>query len=145
MPGGKGKIRPEDGKQFSSDYQPEEKWTEERALEVGKNLLTWINESDENMFFEEFLMIKNDYYPQLISYLCEKFTTFSKLIARAKKIQEIKLYKFGVGDQLNASMTKFVLINEHNKIGDNNKLDVTSNDEPIGIDVKFVRREKKPD
>ena len=97
------------------------------------------------MFFEEFLMIKNDYYPELIAYLCNKFTTFLKLIERAKKIQEIKLYKFGVGDQLNASMTKFVLINEHNKIGDNNKLDVTSNDEPIGIDVKFVRREKKPD
>jgi len=29
MPGGKGNIKPKDGKQFSSEYQPEEKWTEE--------------------------------------------------------------------------------------------------------------------
>ncbi len=121
MPGGNGNIRPEDGKQFSSEYQPKRKWTEKKAKKVGKDLIKWMNEDDQNLFFEEFLILKNNYYPELISYLCKKFTSFLKLIERAKKIQEIKLYKFGVGDQLNATMTKFVLINEHNKIGDNSK------------------------
>lgn len=128
MPGGKGNIKPEDGKQFSSDYQPEEKWTEKKSVQLGNDLLTWMNSKNENIFFEEFLYMEHDYYSQLISYLSDKFTSFSKLIEKAKKIQEIKLYKFGVGDTLNASMTKFVLINEHNKIGENSKHDHSSKD-----------------
>lgn len=138
MPGGKGKIRPEDGKQFSSEYQPKEKWTKKKADQVGIDLIEWMNEKNENIFFEEFLILNNDYYPELIAYLCNKFTSFLKLIEKAKKIQEIKLYKFGVGDELNASMTKFVLINEHNKIGDSSKQQV---DNTITVTVK---REKKP-
>ena len=113
MPGGKGKIRPEDGKQFSSEYQPEEKWTEEEALKVGNDLLVWMKAKPTNMFFDEFLYIENDYYSSLINYLSKKYTSFSKLIERAKKIQEIKLKKYGTADKLNAAITKFVLINEH--------------------------------
>ena len=114
MPGGNKNIGPDDGKKFSSEYQPEEKWTEERALSLGKELIEWLKEEGtENMFFEEFLVIKKDLYPELTSYLCNKFSSFSKLIAKAKKIQEIKLKKYGSGDVLNATITKFVLINEH--------------------------------
>jgi len=113
MAGGKGNIKPEDGKQFSSEYQPKEKWSEEKALNVGRELIIWLK-TDENIFFEEFLYIKNDYYSELIAYLGNKFTSFLKLIEKAKKIQEIKLKKFGCFDKLNASMTKFTLINNHN-------------------------------
>jgi len=114
MPGGKSNIRPEDGKQFSSTYQPQEKWTEQKALEVGNNLIKWLKSEDEHMFFEEFLYIDNDFYRELISYLSGKFTSFSKLIEKAKKIQEVKLMKYGVLDKLNSTMTKFTLINNHN-------------------------------
>lgn len=137
MPGGKGNIKPEDGKQFSSEYQPNEKWTEKKAIELGEDLIKWLKELDSegndegNIFFEEFLYIENDYYSQLISYLCDKFTSFSKLIEKAKKIQELKLYKFGVADRLNANMTKFVLINEHCKVSDNSKVDHTSKGEKL--------------
>lgn len=124
MPGGKGNIRGADGKQFSSDYQPKEKWTESKAIKLGNALIEWLKEKDEegkdkyNIFFEEFLIIDNDYYPELIAYLSKKFTTFLKLIEKAKKIQELKLYKYGVADILNPTMTKFVLINEHDKLSD---------------------------
>ena len=121
MPGGKGNIKPSDGKQFSKEYQPKEKWTEERALnEVGHPLIEWLLAKDKdgndkgNMFFEEFLIIENNYYHDLVRYLSEKFTSFSELIERARKIQELKLQKYGVADRLNATMTKFVLINKHN-------------------------------
>lgn len=119
MAGGKGNIRPEDGKQFSSEYQPNEKWTEKKALELGQELIDWLKEKDENgedkghIFFQEFLLIEKDLYEELISYLCNKFTSFLKLIEKASKIQELKLQKYGVGDRLNATMTKFVLINKH--------------------------------
>jgi len=113
MPGGKGNIKPEDGKQFSSEYQPEEKWTEEVALNLANELIAWQKELPVNIFWEEFLVMEKDLYPEVISYLCEKFTSFFKLIEQAKKIQEIKLKKYGTADKLNATITKFVLINEH--------------------------------
>lgn len=119
MAGGRGKIRPEDGKQFSSEYQPEEKWTEKRALELGNELLDWMNEVDENgedkgnMFVDEFFVIKKRMYETLPNYLVRKFTSFSRLYNTAKKTQEVKLVKYGVGDKLNATMTKFVLTNNH--------------------------------
>jgi hypothetical protein len=80
----------------------------------------WLKEKDDDgedkghIFFEEFLIIENNYYPELITYLSKKFLSFFNLIEKAKKIQEIKLQKYGVGDRLNATMTKFVLINQHN-------------------------------
>jgi len=107
------------GKKFSSEYQPSEKWTEKKALDLGQELLSWMKEKDDdgedkgNIFFEDFLMIENNYYEELIAYLCGKFPSFLKLIGQARKIQEIKLIKFGVGDRLNATMTKFVLTNNH--------------------------------
>jgi len=115
MPGGKGNIDGKvDGKQFSSTYQPPTKWTEKKALEVAESLIIWLKADDENIFYEDFLYIENDYYSNLIKYLSKKFTSFYELIEKAKKIQEIKLKKFGVFDKLNATMTKFTLINNHN-------------------------------
>jgi len=112
-----------DGKQFSEEYQPDEKWTESKAIELGEELIAWLKEKyidgenkgedKGNLFFEEFLFVEQDYYPELIAYLASKFKSFLKLIGKAKKIQEIKLMKFGVLDNLNASMTKFTLINNH--------------------------------
>jgi len=119
MPGGNKNIKPEDGKKFSSEYQPQEKWTEKKSLKLGADLIDWLKARDEdgedkgNIFYEEFLVIERDLYPQLITYLSEKFSSFSKLIDKAKKIQELKLVKYGVGDRLNASMTKFTLSNNH--------------------------------
>ena len=92
MAGGKGKIRPEDGKQFSKTYQPKEKWTEQKAIDLGNELIEWLKQKDEsgedkgNMFFEEFLIIEKDLYLDLISYLSGKFSSFSELIEKAKKI-----------------------------------------------------------
>ena len=119
MPGGNKNIKPEDGKQFSKDYQPDESWTEKKALELGNQLLDWQKEVDKegndkgHIFWEEFFVIKNDYYPELPSYLSIKFSSFLKLLERAKKIQEMKLVKYGVADRLNASLTKFCLTNHH--------------------------------
>lgn len=119
MSGGKGNIRPEDGKQFSKDYQPQEKWTEQKALQLGNELIDWLKAKDAdgedkgNMFYEEFLVIERDLYPDLIRHLRDKFTSFYELTEKAKRIQEIKLVKYGVGDRLNATMTKFTLTNNH--------------------------------
>lgn len=138
MPGGKGNIRPEDGKQFSKEYQPEEKWTEKKALELGNELIEWLKiDGKENMFFEEFLVIEKNLYPPLIPYLKRKHTSFLKLIEKAKKIQELKLIKYGVNNELNSQMTKFVLTNHHDyeeRSKVNNVIDIPDilNVDPLG-------------
>ena len=56
MPGGKGNIKPEDGikTQFSSEYQPAEKWTKEKAMQLGEDLIKWQKDNSVNMFWEEY-------------------------------------------------------------------------------------------
>ena len=100
------------GKMFSKEYQPEEKWTEEKALALGYELLEWMKQP-MNIFFEEFLIIENDYYAELIAYLSSKFPSFLKVIDRAKKIQELKLQKHATLKDTDTGMTKFILINRH--------------------------------
>lgn len=141
MPGGKGRIRPEDGKQFSSSYQPEEKWTEEKSLKLGQELIIWMKKDPVNIFWEDFLYIENDYYSDLIRYLSNKFTSFYELIEKAKKIQEIKLKKYGTADSLNAAMTKFVLINEHNW-RDKHETELTGKDGKDLIPARTLTKEE---
>lgn len=119
MPGGKGNIKPEDGKQFSSEYQPEPKWTEEIALSLGNEMIEWLNEVDEdgkdvgNILFEEFLVIKKGLYIDVISYLKVKFSSFLEIYEKAKKIQEIKITKYGLSERVNVNMAKFILAATH--------------------------------
>ena len=88
MAGGYGNIKPEEGKQFSSEYQPKEKWTEEKALKLGEDLIEWQKADSVNMFWDEYLVLERDLYPSLIAYLSNKFTSFSKLIEKAKKYRK---------------------------------------------------------
>ena len=134
----KGKKEPKKtGKQFSSEYQPEEKWTEEKALELGNELIEWLSVKD-NYFYEEFLVIVKDHYPGLASYLAEKFPSFSKLLKKALKMQELNLIKAGItkGEVEQATLI-FVLKNHHNY---KDKKDFTSDGDKINLNpVQFVK------
>jgi|TARA_R110002020_G_scaffold18140_3_gene63889 hypothetical protein len=108
---------------FKAGNSAAEKWTEEKALQLADELIVWLKKEDVNIFYEDFLFIEKDLYKELIAYLSNKFPkSFGLKIKRAKKIQEIKLKKLGVLDQLNATMTRFTLINNH---GWSDKVDST--------------------
>ena len=120
MPGGNkaidGKV---EGKQFSSDYQPKEKWTEQEALKILNELLDWLKEKTKksesnNLFVQDFLVIEKDLSPTLFNYLSDKHSSVSRLYKKAKKIQEMKLVKLGLSNKFSATITKFVLTNHHN-------------------------------
>lgn len=100
------------GIMFEKGNKAAEKWTEEKALALGYELLEWMKQP-MNIFFEEFLIIENDYYAELIAYLSSKFPSFLKVIDRAKKIQELKLQKHATLKDTDTGMTKFILINRH--------------------------------
>ena len=98
-----------------------EKWTEERAVALGEELIVWLkplmeNGKDKhaaNIFINDFLTIHKGVYKDLVDYLSDKFTSFSELKKRAFEIQETKLIKFGTANKLNPTMTIFVLKNKH--------------------------------
>ena len=113
MPGDNKNIKPEDGRQFSSTYQPPLKWTKKRAMQLGEDLIAWQKKDAINIFWEEFLVMERDLHPNKIAYLSKKYSSFCDLIVKAAKIQEVKLTKYGSADKLNAAITKFVLINKH--------------------------------
>ena len=112
----------EDNGHFKKGNKFAEKWTEEMAVNFGNEMINWLLSADENIFFEEFIFL---IAPQLEeysgisilastpSYLSSKFETFSYLLGKARKIQELKLKKFGSFDKLNASIVKFLLSAEH--------------------------------
>lgn len=107
---------------FQKGNKAAEKWTEERAIAFGMEMLNWMNKEDENIFFEEFIFMiapKLEAYGDMSirantpAYLANKFESFSNLLEQARKIQEIRLKKFSSFDKLNVSMAKFLLSAEH--------------------------------
>lgn len=118
-------IGPEDGKKFSSTYQPKPKWTKKIADQLAHDLIAWQKKDAINIFWEEFLVIERDLHPNVIGYLRKKYSSFSDLLEQARKIQELKLQKYATADKLNAAITKFVLINKH---GWRDKQEVTGAD-----------------
>lgn len=112
---------PKAGKQFTSEYQPnKEIWTEEVACGLFHDLLNWMNENPLNFIYEEFLFDNpnlKDYggkiYPELISYLKNKYASCLNLYKKAEKIQEIRLIKYALHDKINAGMSKFILSASH--------------------------------
>ena len=114
------------------------KWIVEDALSLGNDLIAWLTKQPTNMFYEEFLVIEKGLYPDLIAKLSKKFKSFSELIEKAKKIQEMKLLKYGVADKLNASMTKFVMINNHGYKSEKQDFDHTTKGDKISSVVFTV-------
>lgn len=119
MPSGNGNIRPSDNpKPFKKGDKAAEIWTKKIAEQLVNDLIDWMNETDKdgkdkgNIFIIDFLGSRR-LCKSTAAYLAKKFTTFSNLLEIAKTIQEAKLLKYGIADRLNASMTKFVLINHH--------------------------------
>ncbi len=79
MPGGKGNIKPEDGRQFGKGNKAAEKWTEDASLMFIDDLISWMMAEDENIFFSEFILLECDEskYPgkislNIVGYLAKK-------------------------------------------------------------------------
>jgi len=132
MGGGKGNIKPEDGKQFEKGNNAAEKWTEEEALKLGNDMLKWFKAENENIFFEDFLYLscnESDYagsiYKELPAYLSKKFSSFLNILDKCREIEKIKLKKFGALNKLNANIVKFLLSAEYG-LTDKINLDHTS-------------------
>lgn len=97
-----------------------EKWTEEKALELGNNLLKWMTESNTNLAVETFLYEINNYPVGIVERLKEKYKSFAKLFEQALKVQKGKLMTGSILNKYNAGFVKFLLINNHGMQSDKN-------------------------
>jgi len=68
-----------------------EKYTEKFCLELGEKLLTWMRQTEGNIFIKRFLVEHTDVSYQRISELVKKYDSFSDLIKKAKDLQEMRL------------------------------------------------------
>jgi hypothetical protein len=91
-----------------------DKWTEEKALELGEELLAWLNADPMNIWFQRFLYEEKKLYEDIISYLSKKHMSFFRIIKKAKQIQEFKIADLAMKNKLNPAMTIFVLKNHFN-------------------------------
>lgn len=137
MPGGKGNIKPEDGKQFEKNNKAAEKWTEVEALKFGNDLLNWMQAEDENIFFDDFIHLQDHtgkyagkIYADLPAYLSKNFTSFLDILNKCRVIEKTKLKKFSAFDKLNASIAKFLLSAEYG-LTDKTSTDITTGGEKI--------------
>ena len=144
MPGGKGNIKSIDGKPFEAGNKSAEKWTESEAMKFGFDLLAWMKEADENIFFDDFIYLSCDeskyagsIYVGLMSYLSEKFTAFSNILEKCKEIEKTKLKKFSAFDKLNPSIAKFLLSAEY---GLSEK---TKTEQTISVKTQLTEEEKQ--
>lgn len=92
-----------------------EKWTEEKALEIGANLINWLYEKDENVLYRMFL-VKNNLYRDVVQYLCRKYDLFFDYIKKAKEIQELKLNDLLLKGNINQTGAIFTLKVHHDYI-----------------------------
>lgn len=120
MGGGKGNINGNDGVKFEPGNKAAEKWTEEAALKFGNDLLNWMREADENVFFDDFIYLQDhtgkyagSIYADLPSYLSKKYSSFLDILTICRNIEKTKLKKFGAFDKLNSGVVRFLLSAEY--------------------------------
>lgn len=130
---------------FKPGNKAAEKWTEKEAIQFGIDMLNWFNESDQNIFFEEFLLIKCDrkkyrgrIYIDLPAYLSDKYKSFSDILKQAKRIEELKLKSLGSNGKANPQIVKFLLSAQYGYSENNNQnITITTpifNIDPLKLD-----------
>lgn len=106
------------------------KWTEEKILQLGEELISWLKADEDNVWFERFLYEEKDLYPQLIGEMKGKYPKFAELLKKAKKIQENKLVDGTLKHSLNPTMAIFVLKN-HYQYTDKQQTEITIQEQPF--------------
>lgn len=116
-----------------------EKWTEEKALELGNKLIEWMRSQPQNIWFQDFLYIQNDYEYNILHYLSEKFDSFSTLKKKADAIQEFKMQRYANSKYINPTIAVFNLKNKHGWTDRReDKLELSGNETTMNVVLKPV-------
>jgi hypothetical protein len=89
-----------------------QKWTERKALKLGRGILAWFEEDKTRIWFEDYFR-EQGMYRELLNYLARTFPSFFSLVDECKQIQESRLVALGLSKTNSTAMTMFVLKNCH--------------------------------
>jgi len=106
----KNKVGAPFGNTNCKGHKNAEKWTEEKALELGNELMEWMmpdivtgkdkeikyDKNLRNIQFNKFILMDKDLDKNIISELCKKYDSFGQIIAKAKEMQEVKAFELAI-------------------------------------------------
>ncbi len=87
----------------------------------------WMNRP-HSVYFKSFC-IERGYSPQRLSEFAQKSPEFAEVYKIAKEWQESKLVNLGLWNEINPTMTKFVLLNQHEWSSDDRPKDTSMTEE----------------
>ena len=119
-----------------------QKWSEKKALDLGKELIDWMLLSPSNYWIKDFLL-EHELYADVISYLSKRYPRFLDYITRAKEIEASRIQKFALQNQMNTGMVQWVLSVHHDMHNIQKTETEVKNSQPyiIHIDERAAREE----
>ena len=94
-----------------SNNKNAEKWTEEKTLELGIELIEW-SKREDSLFISDFF-IDRDLNSDTGLYLSKKYDSFSGLYARVRERLANKIAKNALYRDMDSSFAKFTLTVNH--------------------------------
>jgi hypothetical protein len=89
-----------------------QKWTEVKAMKLGRGILAWFEEDKDHILFEDYFR-EIGLYRRLLAYLQKTFPSFLALIEECRQIQESRIVNLGLQNKINVGMCIFILKNNH--------------------------------
>ena len=124
---------PETGR-FTKGHTFSLKWTEEKSVQLAKDLVDWMVKDQRNFWLEDFL-IERGLYPDMIATLSERYEPFADYIARAKAIQASRIKKFALTNNINPGMAQWVLNVHHGERNVEKRETEVKSNQPIIIQL----------
>jgi hypothetical protein len=92
------------------------KWTDEKIAEAAEDLLRWLEEDTDHIWFRDWA-IENNVPPEYLSRWAAKSAVFRQAVETAEMAQESRLVNGGLKNKLNSRIVALVLESRHRWAG----------------------------
>lgn len=134
----------EKGGQFGYLGKPQDAYTQEDILALGRDLLEWYTNNPRKIWFKDFFLyrgIDNNHS----SYLKEKYPGFKKFYDLAKEIQEGRLNEQPFWKKADGAHARFMLARHHEGYKDTDKEDSSISSKAASALINDLIKKKEKD
>ncbi len=136
----KGQFQPGNKASVGNEGGRPELYTSEWLSEEAKLLIEWFKQP-RNIWLKGFAL-QRGYDPVRFDEFAEKSPEFSEALKKAKQWQEFKLVDFGLFNEINSGLTKFVLVNNHNWY-ERQQVDISADAKSLGSRLNEIDGQSK--
>lgn len=108
----------EKGGQFGYLGKPQDAYTKEELIELGREMLDWFSDNPKKIWFKDFFLYRGIHVNH-INYLKNKYPEFGELYDMAKSIQEGRLNEQPFWKKADGAHARFMLARHHDYKEDN--------------------------